>query len=132
MPGIIDTETMYVDDLPTVWSPVQSELSPEDHAVELEEQATASLLWSSPAPEQILRVLLDETSIKRIVEPPSGYDPEIQGDWDPELLTFAFSRPLKLIREDRSPEGLVLEYKFEGAGYWMFEMTPDTVTIGRI
>ena len=57
MPGVIDHETIHVDNLPTVWSPVQGELSPNEHAKELEEQATASLLWASPIPEQILRLL---------------------------------------------------------------------------
>ncbi len=117
MPGIIDPETIYVDKLPTVWSPVQGELSPEEHAHELEEQATASLLWASPVPEQILRVLLEETSVHRVEEPPEGFDPEVQGEWDPTLLTFAFKRPAKLVREDRTPEALILEYKLEGAGY---------------
>jgi hypothetical protein len=132
VPGIIDPETIYVDELPTVWSPVQAELSSEEHATELEEQATASLLWASPVPEQILRILLDETSVERVEEPPAGFDPEIQGEWDPALLTFAFKRPMKLVREERTPESLIVEYKLEGAGYWMFEITPETVTIGRI
>lgn len=132
MPSIIDTETIYVDELPTVWSPVQGQLSPQDHAKELEEQATASLLWASPVPEQILRILLDETSVEPIDEPPAGFDPEIQGEWNPAAIIFAFKRPINLVREERTPEMLVLEYKLEGAGYWIFEITPETVTIGRI
>lgn len=132
MPGIIDPETIYVDELPTVWSPVQSGLTPEEHAKELEEQATASLLWASPVPEQILRILLEETAVRRVEEPPDGFDPEVQGDWDPTILTFAFKRTMKLVREERTPEELILEYRLEGAGYWMFEITPESVTIGRI
>ena len=131
MPSIIDPETIYVDDLPTVWSPVQGEISPAEHAKELEEQATASLLWASPVPEQMLRVLLDETSIQRLEEPPAGYDPEIQGQWDSSLLAFEFKRNIKLMREERTPEALILEYKLEGAGYWMVEITHETVTIER-
>jgi hypothetical protein len=133
VPGIIDPETIYVDELPTVWSPVQGELSPEEHSRELEEQATASLLWASPVPEQILRILLNETSVHRVGEPPDGFDPEVQGEWDPDLLTFAFRRPMKLVREERNTEELIQEYKLGGgAGYWMFEITPETVTIERI
>jgi hypothetical protein len=131
MPGVIDHETMHVDSLPTIWSPVQRELSPEEHAKELEDQATASLLWSGPVPEQILRILLDETAIERVEEPPAGFDPDAQGKWDENLLAFAFRRPIKLTREERTPEMLILEYNLEGAGYWRFQITRDTVTIGR-
>jgi hypothetical protein len=132
MPGIIDYETIHVDTLPTIWSPVQRPLSPEEHAKELEDQATASVLWASPVPEQILRILLNETAIDRVEEPPSGYDPGLQGEWKENLVTFAFKRGMRLTREERLPDKLILEYKVEDAGYWMFEITQDTVTIGRI
>ena len=132
MPGVIDHETIHVDNLPTIWSPVQHELSPEEHAKELEDQATASLLWASPVPEQILRVLLSETAIERAEGPPAGFDPEVQGEWDPSLLTFAFRRAIHLAREERTADKLVLEYKLEDAGYWLFEITHDTLTVGRI
>ena len=131
MPSIIDPETIYVDDLPTVWSPVQGEISPEEHKEELEEQATASLLWASPVPEQLLRILLDETSIQRLDDPPDRYDPEMQGEWDSDLLAFGFKRSIKLLKEERTPEALILEYKLEGAGYWMLEITQEAVTIER-
>jgi len=132
MPGSIDPETIAADNLPTVWSPVQEELGEEEHARELEEQATASLLWGSPVAEQILRLLLGETAIERIFDPPARYDPEIQGEWNSSLLTFGFKRPIALTREDRSPDRLVLEYKLEGAGFWLVEITQDTLTLGRI
>ena len=132
MPGAIDHETIHVDSLPTIWSPIQRTLPPEDHARELEDQATASLLWASPVPEQILRLLLNETAIERAVEPPPGFDPELQGEWDGNLVTFAFKRPVKLAKEERLPDKLILEYKVEDAGHWMLEITSDTVTIGRI
>jgi hypothetical protein len=83
MPGLIQPETVHVDDLPTIWCPVQQALSSEERTKELEEQATASLLWATPVPEQILRVLLNETVIERVLEPPAGYDPDVQGDWNP-------------------------------------------------
>ena len=60
MPGVIDPETMYTDDLPGIWSPVQWELSEEERREEIEQQAKASLLWSVSAPEAILRLLLVE------------------------------------------------------------------------
>ena len=68
MPSIIDPETLYVDDLPAIWSPVQWELSEEEHIQAVEEQATASLLWTMYAPEAILRLLLGETDIQRLTE----------------------------------------------------------------
>jgi hypothetical protein len=132
MPGVIDHETIHVDNLPTIWSPVQQELAPEEHAKELEDQATASLLWASPVPEQILRVLLSETAIERTDQPPAGFDPDLQGEWDDALITFAFKRAIHLTREERTSEKLVLEYRLEDAGYWLFEITHDTLTIGRI
>jgi hypothetical protein len=132
MPGLIDPQTMYVDDLPTVWSPIQRSLTEEEHARELEDQATASLLWASPVPEQILRILLNETAIGRAAEAPPRFDPAIQGEWNASILTFAFLRPVELAREERSAEKLTVEYKVEGAGTWLFEFTADTVTIGRI
>ena len=132
MPGVIDHETIHVDNLPTIWSPVQHELSPEEHAKELEDQATASLLWASPVPEQILRVLLSETAIERTDQPPAGFDPDLQGEWDDALITFAFKRAIHLTREERTSDKLVLEYRLEDAGYWLFEITHDTLTVGRI
>jgi len=132
MPGVIDFETINIDDLPTIWSPVQEELTPDEHAKELEQQATASLLWASPVPEQILRLLLDETAIERVFDPPPGFDPALQGEWNTTLLTFAFKRPIKLVKEDRAADMLRLEYKLEDAGYWLLEIAHDTVTIARI
>ena len=80
----------------------------------------------------MLRLLLNETAIERASEPPAGFDPDLQGEWDDSLVTFAFRRRVKLTREQRLPDKLVLEYKVEDAGYWMLEIAPDTVTIGRI
>jgi hypothetical protein len=131
MPGEIDVETIQVDELPTIWCPVQNELSEQEHARELEVQATASLLWAATVPEQVLRVLLAETAIDRALKPPEGYDPEIQGEWDPDQIVFAFRRHIQLVRQNRDSQRLVLEYKLEGAGYWAIEITPDSVRIDR-
>lgn len=132
MPGLIEPETIAADDLPTLWSPIQEPLDDEEHARELEEQATASLLWAAPVAEQILRVLLNEAEVEAVTEPPPGYDPDVQGEWDPDVLTFAFKRPIRRTREDRSSERLVLEYRLEGAGDWLLEITPEGMTLGRI
>jgi hypothetical protein len=132
MPGVIDPETLYVDDLPGIWSPVQWELSEEERIHELEEQAKASLLAAVDAPEAILRLLLDETEIERAYEPPKGYDPEQQGEWDDSLITFQFKRQVRLERVDRNSELLSVEYNFGDLGYWILEIESERVTIERV
>lgn len=132
MPGIIDPQTMYVDDLPTIWAPVQTELSEAEHHMELEEQATASLLWAADVPEAVLRLLTGETEIDRVFDPPDGYDPEQQGEWNNELLTFAFKKPIKLVLQQQQNDLLEIEYRLESAGYWRLEITPQKITIERV
>ncbi|MFN2128758.1 MAG: hypothetical protein ACK2TU_12945, partial [Anaerolineales bacterium] len=73
MPKDIDPQTMNADNLPGIWSPVQWELSEEEQLQELEEQSTASLLFSVDPPEAILRLLLNEYTIERAYEQPKGY-----------------------------------------------------------
>jgi hypothetical protein len=131
MPSLIDPETVYVDDLPAIWSPVQWELSEEERARELEEQAVASLLWTVDAPEAILRLLLSETGIVRAYGPPAGYDPEAQGPWNEELVTFQFRRPIQLRQVQRERTRLYVEYRVEDLGDWALEIEPEKVTIWR-
>jgi len=132
MPGVIDPETLNVDHLPGIWSPVQWELTAEAKATELEAQAAASLLWAVDAPEAILRLLLSETEIRRAFSPPSGYDPEQQGEWDPSLVTFEFRRPIRLEEVHRQPQSMTLEYDFGDLGHWAFEIGPEEVIIQRV
>ncbi len=132
MPSVIDHETMHVDDLPVVWSPVQWELSEEERVAELESQAQASLLWMMDAPEAILRLLLNETEMKRLYEAPDGYDAEEQAEWDPEIVTFGPKRTFKLDSVTREDDTLYLVYKAGDLGYWEFEINAEQVTIKRI
>jgi hypothetical protein len=132
MPSIIDPLTINTDALPCIWSPVQWELTPEEHAQELEEQATASILWTADVPEAILRLLLNETKIERTFAPPEGYDPEKQGEWDVSLVTFNFKRKISLLKEERSPDRLYLEYMVDDLGTWAIEIEPENVSISRI
>jgi len=132
MPRVIDPETMNTEGLPGVWLPVQWELTDEERAEELEAQTTASLLWSVDVPEAILRLLLQETEIERLFEPPEDYDPETQGEWDAELVSFGFKKPVELIKIEREQDYLYLEYKFGDSGYWCFEIEPEKVTLQRI
>ena len=132
MPSIIDPQTMYVDDLPAIWSPVQWDLSEEERVQAVEEQATASLLWNMDAPEAILRLLLDETTIQRLFQPPSGFDTEQQGEWDEKLITFGPKRAIKLESVERSPTCLELVYDFGELGRWELIIEAEKVMIERI
>jgi len=131
MPGVIDPETMNADGLAGIWSPVQWELTDEERIREVETQATASLLWSVDIPEAILRLLLQESAIERLFEPPDNYDPEEQGEWDNKLVTFGFQKPIELVKMEREQNYLYLEYKFGDFGYWYIEIEPEKVTIKR-
>jgi hypothetical protein len=132
MPGVIEPETMNVDDLPAIWSPVQWEMSDEERAAEIELQATASLLHAIDVPEAILRLLLDETEIERAFTPPLGFDPEQQGEWDPDIVTFKFSRPIRLVQVERDDNYLRVEYDFQGLGRWELEIGQETLNLRRV
>jgi hypothetical protein len=132
MPGVIDPETINVDELPGVWSPVQWELNEEERMQELDTQSIASLLYTVDVPEAILRLLLNEYQIERAFDPPANYDPDQQGEWDASLLTFQFNRPIRLVKSERSQDRLYVEYYLEDVGYWALEFEPDSVRIYRI
>jgi len=132
MPSIIDPQTIHVDELPAIWSPVQWELTEEERVEAVNEQATASLLWTMDAPEAILRLLLGETEIQRLYQPPEDYDPVEQGEWDKDILTFGPYRQTKLIEAEREPDYLRLVYNFGDLGYWEFMIEAEKVTIERI
>ncbi len=132
MPGVIDPQTMHVDELPGVWAPVQWEQTPEERASEVEAQASASLLANVDIPEAILRLLLNETAADVVYAPPDGYNPAEQGEWDDSLITFAFNRPIQLRRLERSPELLVAEYRFNDLGWWRVTIEPYRTVIEKI
>jgi hypothetical protein len=132
MPSIIDPETLYVDDLPAIWSPVQWELTEEERIQAVEEQATASLLWTMDAPEAILRLLLGETGIQRLHAPPKDYNPQEQGDWDKDIITFGPERAIKLESVERAPDCLRVVYDFGDLGLWEFNIEAERVSIERI
>ncbi|MGD8403572.1 MAG: hypothetical protein PVJ21_07920 [Anaerolineales bacterium] len=132
MPSIIDPETIHVDELPPIWSPVQWELTEEERVEAVDEQATASLLWTMDAPEAILRLLLNETEIQRLYQAPEDYDPKEQGEWDSEILTFGPYRSMKPIQIERKPDSLLLVYNCGDLGYWEIMIEPEKVTIERI
>ena len=98
----------------------------------MEQQTQASLLWAVDNPETILRLLLNEYDIEQAHEPPRGYDPGVQGEWNDKLITFCFKREFQLIKVERDNDYLYVEYKVEDLGYWSIEMTPENVNIQRI
>ena len=132
MPGIIDPETMNVDELPGIWSPVQWPQTKEERMEEVEIQATASLLFAVDTLEAILRLLLNETDIERAFDPPEGFDPEQQGDWNSDLVTYQFRRPIRLEKVERSQDRLYVEYRFGELGHWALEIEPESVQIYRL
>jgi hypothetical protein len=132
MPIDIDSETMNVDSLPGIWSPVQWELTEEEMFMELENQARGNLLYAVDVPEAILRMLLNETEVQRLYQAPDQYDPEQQGEWDDKLVTFQFKRPIKLEKVEREENYLYAEYKFTDLGRWGIEIEPDGVSIYRL
>ena len=132
MPSVIDPQTIHLDELPPIWSPVQWDLTEEERIEAINEQATASLLWTMDAPEAILRLLLNETEIKRLYHAPDDYDPVEQGEWDEEIMTFGAYRSMKLVEVEREPDYLRLVYNFDDLGYWEFMIEPEKVTIERI
>ena len=107
-------------------------MTEEERIDEVETQATASLLCAVDIPETILRLLLRETEIERTFEPPEGYDPEQQGEWDESLITYKFKRPIEFIKEEREPDYLYAEFNFKDLGYWSVEIEPERVTIERL
>jgi hypothetical protein len=132
MPSVIDPETLYVDDLPAIWSPIQWELTEEERVQAVEEQATASLLWTMDAPEAILRLLLGEAGIQQLHAPPKDYNPEEQGEWNEEIITFGPKRAIKLESVERTPTRLELVYDFGELGHWEFVIESEWVSIQRI
>jgi hypothetical protein len=132
MPSVTDPETMNIDNLPGVWTPIQWDMDDDEKLEELEAQATASLLYAVDVPETMLRLLLDETKVERAFEPPPGFDPELQGEWDPDLVSFKFTRPIRLIQVNRERDFLQVEYDFQDLGRWIIEIEPEHVTIQRV
>ncbi|MEX2030529.1 MAG: hypothetical protein WD906_06125 [Anaerolineales bacterium] len=132
MPGVIDPETMAVGGVPTLWWPVQIELTEAERLEEIERQTLAGLLWAAPVPEAVLRLLLGETDVVRAIDPPGGFDPEAQGEWDPERATFVFRRPLHLEADREEDSSRVLEYALEGAGHWRMVISAEQFSVSRI
>ncbi len=132
MPGVIDPELMQANELPPVWAPVQWEQSEAELAAEIDRNASANLLLNSDVPEAVLRLLLNETDSQVVYDPPDGYNAEEQGEWDGEIMSFAFLRPMKLEHVQRGRESLEVVYNFGSRGHWRLEIGPERVLIERV
>ena len=132
MPIDIDPETMNVDDLPGIWSPVQWEVTEAERIMELENQAKGNLLYAVDVPEATLRLLLNELDVERAYEAPKNFDPEQQGDWDENLITFQFKRLIRMKKVEREDNYLCAEYNIADLGTWGIEIEPDGVSIYRL
>ena len=80
-------------------------------------------------PEAVLRLLLNETDIERAYAPPKGYDHNIQGEWNDELVTFKFRRSFELLDIEREGDYLSVEYKIESLGNWGIKIDTDNVSV---
>jgi hypothetical protein len=131
MSGYLDPLTFPVLDVPAIWCPQKEKVLGNPLATSIEEQAKASLLASADTVEAILRLLHGETAIDRVFEPPQGYNPDVQGEWDDDAVTFAFHRRVEKIREIRDEQSLLLEYQMEGCGRYRVEITPERFSIEK-
>ena len=132
MPGVIDPQTIHADNLPGIWVPIQWELSEAERKREIDDQATASLLWAVDVPEALIRLALSEYKAEPADEPPGNFDPTMQGDWDESLLTFKFVKPIELVHIERDRRQLYLEYRFANFGTWSVTFEQERVVIERI
>jgi hypothetical protein len=132
MSGYLDPLTFPVLDVPAIWCPEKEKLMGNPLAASIEEQAQASLLASADPVEAILRMLFGETEVERIFEPPQGYNPELQGDWDDEQVTFVFRRKVEKTSAERGEELLRMEYRVEGCGAYSVEIMPESFSIEKI
>lgn len=133
MPSIIDFETMAADELPSIWSPyIPPDLSESDRLAELDRQSAANLIFNSDVPEAVLRLLLNECDVEPAYEPPKGYDPDEQGEWDADIFSLVFTRPIRLEHIQRKPDRLIVIYDFGSRGHWRLEIEAERVVIERV
>ena len=120
MPSIIDPQTIHVDELPAIWSPVQWELTEEERVEAVNEQATASLLWTMDAPEAILRLL-------ELLELFGHLDPAWRQPLERAVAILRQDRQLQVLSHSRVPSndgGIALGQALIGAAR-MLQATAD-------
>jgi hypothetical protein len=127
----LDPLTFPTIRVPAVWTPIKEKSDANPLALQIHEQAKASLLISADIMESILRLLLGETEVERVFTPPKGYDEEQQGAWDTDAITFAFVRSVRIKSENRDAGKLLMQYEVEGKGDYYVELTGNGLEIWK-
>jgi hypothetical protein len=127
----IDPLTFPTINLPAIWTPIKEKSEANPLALQIQEQARASLLLTADTIESILRLLLGETEVERVFTPPKGYDTELQGEWDNSAITFTFIRSIRIFSENRDPEQLKMQYEVEGRGIYNIILNKDGIEIKK-
>jgi hypothetical protein len=131
MPDGFDTETFPSHEFPAIWFYQKPPEDKRDFAAFVEHQAASGMLASTDILEAVLRLLLGLTEVEGVYDPPRGYDPEVQGEWDSDVLTFIFRRRVQKVGEDREDGEIRLEYQVETCGTFVVTIRGDSVHIER-
>jgi len=132
MPISLSPDQLKLVQLPIVWSPAAAPAASPDGMPDWISLAQAGLLLAVSAPEAALRLFLQETEVEQVSEPPKGYDPIQQGEWDPQGAAYHFKRRIRMMRVEKIPDRLTVEYHFGDLGYWAVTIEADTVQIARV
>ncbi len=111
MPIDIEPETINVD-TSRIWSPVQWELTEEEHIQELDTQAQP--VYCSPWTCRSAARSCNEYAIERL-PPPPALTRTARG-WNDELLTFQFKRPSSWSAQRSVLLSIVYDFKEFGNG----------------
>jgi len=132
MPISISADQLKLIQHPVVWSPADGRHVSPGETQDSVSNALAGLLLAVSTPEAALRLFLKETEVEQVSEPPKGYNPIQQGEWDPLGINFHFKRPIRLMRLEKTPNLLTVEYNFGDLGYWTVTIEADSVRIARV
>jgi hypothetical protein len=131
MTSVIDPLTFPVIDVPAIWCPPETKTRTAHPVLELERQAQANLILSADIIESVIRLIFGEAEIEKVMEPPEGYDPDVQGDWDESVATYAFKRPILKIEEERDEQHLLLVYSMKELGTYRVALTETSFSITK-
>jgi hypothetical protein len=132
MPIPISPDQLRLVQLPIVWSAEPIAGDPPGGVIGLESAARAGLLLKISAPEAALRLFLGELEVERVTEAPKGYDSAQQGEWDPRAVTYRFTRLIRMMRIEKKPNRLTVEFHLGDLGYWTVTIEADAVNIARV
>jgi hypothetical protein len=131
MSPAFDAQTFPTIDVPAVWCYRKPPEERPEFAAFVEQQAVGGLLLSADPVEIVLRLMLGLTQVEGVYDPPPGYDPELQGEWDGDTLTFVFKRRIRKVGEVREYGAIRLEYQVQGSGTFQVVIEEEKVAIER-